>query len=83
MPNFIKLNSKPFHSETYIGPEQEEEDAHHPESLREKSMSIKLKVENTLRWRWSKDEFGQDVSPHLSTTLTHMFIFLADLIFLF
>ncbi|KAM5530229.1 hypothetical protein V8D89_016117 [Ganoderma adspersum] len=60
IPNFIKLDSKPFHSETYIGPEQEEEDAHHPESLREKSMSIKLKVENTLRWRWSKDEFGQD-----------------------
>lgn len=25
-------------------------------------MSIKLKVENTLRWRWAKDEDGQDVS---------------------
>ncbi|KAI1793578.1 Leo1-domain-containing protein [Ganoderma leucocontextum] len=60
MPNFIKLDSKPFHPDTYIGPEQEEEDAHHAESLREKSMSIKLKVENTVRWRWSKDEFGQD-----------------------
>ncbi|PIL25081.1 hypothetical protein GSI_12970 [Ganoderma sinense ZZ0214-1] len=60
MPNFIKLDSKPFHPETYIGPEQEEEDPHHAESLREKSMSIKLKVENTVRWRWSKDEFGQD-----------------------
>ncbi|KAN0088541.1 Leo1-like domain containing protein [Tylopilus felleus] len=23
-------------------------------------MSIKLKVENTVRWRWIKDEFGQD-----------------------
>ena len=75
MPNFIKLDSKPFHSETYIGPEQEEEDAHHPESLREKSMSIKLKVENTVRWRWSKDEFGQDVSTRLSATpINHILI---------
>ena len=62
MPNFIKLDSKPFHPDSYVGPEQEEEDARHAESLREKSMSIKLKVENTVRWRWSKDEFGQDVS---------------------
>ncbi|TBU43989.1 Leo1-like protein-domain-containing protein [Dichomitus squalens] len=60
MPNFIKLDSKPFHPDTYIGPEQEDEDAQHPEFSREKSMSVKLKVENTVRWRWSKDEFGQD-----------------------
>ncbi|KAI0794003.1 Leo1-like protein-domain-containing protein [Fomes fomentarius] len=60
MPNFIKVDSKPFHPDTYLGPEQEDEDSHHPESLREKSMSIKLKVENTVRWRWSKDDFGQD-----------------------
>ncbi|OBZ74215.1 RNA polymerase-associated protein LEO1 [Grifola frondosa] len=60
MPNFIKVDSKPFHPETYVGPEQEEEEAHHAESLREKSMTIKLKVENTVRWRWVKDEYGQD-----------------------
>ncbi|KAI0741533.1 Leo1-like protein-domain-containing protein [Daedaleopsis nitida] len=60
IPNFIKVDSKPFHPDTYVGPEQEDEDAHHAESLREKSMTIKLKVENTLRWRWSKDEFNQD-----------------------
>jgi len=24
-------------------------------------MTIKLKVENTVRWRWAKDEFGQDI----------------------
>ncbi|KAI0820363.1 Leo1-like protein-domain-containing protein [Trametes gibbosa] len=60
MPNFIKVDSKPFHPDTYVGPEQEDEESQQPESLREKSMSIKLKVENTVRWRWSKDQLGQD-----------------------
>ncbi|KAG9312926.1 Leo1-like protein-domain-containing protein [Chiua virens] len=59
-PNFVKVDSKPFHPDTYVGPEQDEEDSHANESAREKSMSIKLKVENTIRWRWIKDEFGQD-----------------------
>ena len=67
-PNYVKVDSKPFHPDTYLGPEQEDEDAHHAESLREKSMTIKLKVENTVRWRWSKDELGQDVS-HIPRTL--------------
>jgi RNA polymerase-associated protein LEO1 len=57
------VDSKPFHPDTYVGPEQDEDDSHPNESIREKSMSIKLKVENTVRWRWIKDEFGQDVSP--------------------
>ena len=35
-------------------------------------MSIKLKVENTVRWRWSKDEFGQDVSSCISVALPYM-----------
>ncbi|ESK97691.1 rna polymerase-associated protein leo1 [Moniliophthora roreri MCA 2997] len=60
MPNFVKLDSKPFHPDTYIGPEQEDEDTQHAETLREKSMTIKLKVENTLRWRWIKDQSGND-----------------------
>ncbi|KAJ8595631.1 Leo1-domain-containing protein [Rhizopogon salebrosus TDB-379] len=61
MPNFVKVDSKPFHPDTYVGPEHEDDDVHHNESIREKSMSIKLKVENTMRWRWTKDEFGQDI----------------------
>lgn len=61
MPNFVKVDSKPFHPDTYVGPEQEDEELT-AESLREKSMSIKLKVENTVRWRWVKDEHAQDVS---------------------
>ncbi|EPT01855.1 hypothetical protein FOMPIDRAFT_1161082 [Fomitopsis schrenkii] len=60
MPNFVKVDSKPFHPDTYIGPEGEDEDAQAAETAREKSMTIKLKVENTVRWRWVKDENGQD-----------------------
>ncbi|KAF9221387.1 hypothetical protein BS17DRAFT_785306 [Gyrodon lividus] len=60
VPNFVKVDSKPFHPDTYVEPEQDDEDVHQNESIREKSMSIKLKVENTVRWRWIKDAFGQD-----------------------
>ncbi|KAJ3801241.1 Leo1-like protein-domain-containing protein [Lentinula aff. detonsa] len=61
LPNFVKMDSKPFHPDTYIGPEQEDDDAvQQAETLREKSMSIKLKVENTIRWRWIKDEYDGD-----------------------
>ncbi|KAF9245293.1 Leo1-like protein-domain-containing protein [Melanogaster broomeanus] len=60
VPNFVKVDSKPFHADTYVGPEQDDEEFHQNESVRERSMTIKLKVENTVRWRWIKDEFGQD-----------------------
>ncbi|KIP08819.1 hypothetical protein PHLGIDRAFT_87695, partial [Phlebiopsis gigantea 11061_1 CR5-6] len=60
IPNFIKVDSKPFHPDTYIGPEQEEDAAHPAESSREKDMTIKLRVENAVRWRWVKDDAGQD-----------------------
>ena len=62
IPNFIKVDSKPFHPDTYIGPEQEDDLIPAGESSREKDMSIKLRVENTVRWRWIKDEHGHDVS---------------------
>lgn len=61
MPNFVKMDTKPFHPDTYLGPE--EEDSMQAENLREKSMSIKLKVENTVRWRWVKDSNGIEVGP--------------------
>ncbi|KAL0953515.1 hypothetical protein HGRIS_004739 [Hohenbuehelia grisea] len=60
MPNFVKVDSKPYHPDTYMGPEHEDEEFQQAETLREKSMSIKLKVENTVRWRWIKDENGID-----------------------
>ncbi|KIK61591.1 hypothetical protein GYMLUDRAFT_58662 [Collybiopsis luxurians FD-317 M1] len=61
LPNFVKMDSKPFHPDTYIGPEHEEDDAvQQAETLREKSMTIKLKLENTIRWKWIKDEFSGD-----------------------
>ncbi|GLB41721.1 putative leo1-like protein [Lyophyllum shimeji] len=58
MPNFVKVDSKPFHPDTYIGPEHEDEESQPSESIRERSMSIKLRVENTVRWRWIQDENG-------------------------
>ncbi|KAG6910235.1 hypothetical protein DXG01_012370 [Tephrocybe rancida] len=58
MPNFVKVDSKPFHPDTYMGPEHDDEEL--GENIRERSMSIKLKVENTVRWRWTKDEAGVD-----------------------
>ncbi|KAH8116388.1 Leo1-like protein-domain-containing protein [Phellopilus nigrolimitatus] len=56
MPNFVKLDPKPYHPETYVGPDQASDNFEE----KEKSMSVKLEVENTIRWRWAKDEFGQD-----------------------
>ena len=56
MPNFVKLDPKPFHPDTYSGPDLAADGV----SEREKSMSIKLEVENTIRWRWSKS--GKDVA---------------------
>ena len=61
IPNFVKLDPKPFHPDTYAGPEQSEEFSQSKSNAREKSMSIKLEVANTIRWRWGKDEFDDDV----------------------
>ena len=49
MPNFVRLDSKPFDPETYVGPEAE------GSYEKEKSLSVKLEVENTIRWRWKKE----------------------------
>jgi len=54
------VDTKPFHPDTYSGPEHEDEDLQ-GDNIREKSMTVKLRVENTLRWRWAKDENGHDV----------------------
>ncbi|KAF8202193.1 Leo1-like protein-domain-containing protein [Pholiota molesta] len=61
VPNYVKVDSKPFHPDTYVGPEHEEEELGHGDSGRETSMSIKLKVEehapvkesNSRVIRWS------------------------------
>lgn len=66
MPNFVKVDSKPFHRDTYVGPEQDEDaDAMLPKATAERNMAVKLRVENTIRWRWVKDETGEDVSGRL------------------
>jgi RNA polymerase-associated protein LEO1 len=64
LPNFLKIDSRPFHSQTYTGPEDNEEDG--GISARERSMSIRLQVENTVRWRWAKDDAGNDVRAILN-----------------
>ncbi|KAG9223731.1 hypothetical protein CCMSSC00406_0004928 [Pleurotus cornucopiae] len=60
MPTFVQVDSKPYHPDTYMGPEHEDEELQQTENMRERSMTIKLKVENTVRWRWIKDGNGQD-----------------------
>jgi RNA polymerase-associated protein LEO1 len=60
MPNFVKVDSKPFHPDTYIGPEHEDDFLG---GTHERDMGIKLRVENTVRWRWTKDKDDQEVSP--------------------
>jgi RNA polymerase-associated protein LEO1 len=52
------MDHKPFHSDTYMGPEQEEDFGR---GSHDRDMLIKLRVENTIRWRWAKDTAGQDV----------------------
>ena len=75
MPNFVKVDSKPFHPDTYVGPDQEDEELAGAENIRESSMSIKLKVENTLRWRWVKDEDGNYVSLPLTYRSSLAYVF--------
>ncbi|KII85836.1 hypothetical protein PLICRDRAFT_31416 [Plicaturopsis crispa FD-325 SS-3] len=60
MPNYVTVDSKPYHPDTYMGPEQDDDESIQAETLREKSNVIKLKVENTVRWRWVKDKSGRD-----------------------
>lgn len=57
MPNYVKVDSRPFSKETYTGPENSIDGAED----RERSMLTKLEVENTVRWKWTKDDFGIDV----------------------
>ncbi len=59
MPNFVKVDSKPFHPDTYVGPEHEDDFLG---GTHERDMGIKLRVENTVRWRWTRDKDDQDVS---------------------
>jgi RNA polymerase-associated protein LEO1 len=63
MPNYVTVDSSPFHPDSYVGPEGE--DVLRAESLRERGSIINLKVQNTVRWRWVKDENGVEVCAFL------------------
>ncbi|XP_023930509.1 RNA polymerase-associated protein LEO1 [Lingula anatina] len=53
LPNFLSVETRPFDSNTY------EDEIDEDEVLDEEGRSrLKLKVENTIRWRPKKDEFG-------------------------
>ena len=72
MPNFVKLDSKPFDRDTYVGPDQTDDTlSGNAAEVREKSMSIKLEVENTIRWRWKR--IGPDPSNVVSFFLIFFF----------
>ena len=72
MPNFVKLDSKPFDRDTYVGPDQTDDTlSGNAAEVREKSMSIKLEVENTIRWRWKR--IGPDPSNVVSFFFFHLF----------
>ncbi|KAF8595394.1 Leo1-domain-containing protein [Ceratobasidium sp. AG-I] len=53
MPNFLKLDTKPFHRDTYEGPQEDYEGEERRES------AIMLDVSNTIRWRWAQGENGE------------------------
>jgi RNA polymerase-associated protein LEO1 len=56
LPNFLSIDCRPFDAETY---EDEIEDE---DSLDEEGRArLKLKVENTIRWRQSFDEEGKSL----------------------
>jgi hypothetical protein len=56
LPNFLNIDPRPFDPQTYeddanIDEDEDDDDSKH----------IKLKVENTLRWRYAKTASGQEV----------------------
>ncbi|KIY69195.1 Leo1-like protein [Cylindrobasidium torrendii FP15055 ss-10] len=52
LPKFISLESKPFSPDTYAAAELPAD---------EPAVSLKLRIENTVRWQWVKDQAGRDV----------------------
>lgn len=56
LPNFLSVDTKPFDSQFY------EDEIDDDEILDEEGRTrLKLKVENTIRWRYSKDKDGNDI----------------------
>ena len=62
LPHFAHMDSKPFHPDTYVEPEPEADAG----TEKDRSLSIKLQVDSTIRWRWTKDAQGKDVSTHIN-----------------
>lgn len=78
MPNYVHVEPKPFEADYYYGPEQYEDFGGPGSQLsREKSAAVKLRVDNTLRWRWVKDKSGNYVRlpalQHDSTRIDNVY----------
>jgi RNA polymerase-associated protein LEO1 len=58
LPNFLSLDSTPFDHATWEPPTKED-NAEDEEGARQKA---ELPDENVIRWRWGKNEKGEDVS---------------------
>jgi len=57
LPNFLSVDTKPFDSNYYEDISSDED-----EILDEEGRArLKLKVENTIRWRYSKDKDGEEI----------------------
>ncbi|XP_052223769.1 RNA polymerase-associated protein LEO1-like isoform X2 [Dreissena polymorpha] len=60
LPNFLSVETRPFDEQTY------EDEIDEDEVLDEEGRTrMKLKVENTIRWRSLKDEDGNDLKDEL------------------
>jgi len=55
LPNFLNVEPRPFDIETY---EDELADTKDPDDDDEEEDKVRLRVENTIRWRYGKDRDG-------------------------
>ncbi|KAH8832439.1 RNA polymerase II-associated protein [Flagelloscypha sp. PMI_526] len=56
LPSYMSVNKDQFHPDSYI-----EHDGDEDADPNAQSMTIKLKVQSTVRWRWAKDASGNDI----------------------
>jgi RNA polymerase-associated protein LEO1 len=65
LPHFLKYEHRPFHPDTFQGLSEKDVTT---AANADRSLSIKLELANTIRWKWITREDGTLVSPHLQTS---------------
>jgi len=64
LPNFLSVETRPFDELTY------EDEGDEDETMDEEGRArLKLKVENTMRWRFAKDEYDNNVYDDLGNQM--------------